>query len=671
MLSSKHKSTIRHWYKQLQAQNPGFVTRPAQASLIAQISRAIAGDIDRKQRILLAEAGTGTGKSLAYLLAAIPLAKAFNKTLVVSTATVSLQQQLIEKDLPLLHLAAEGKFSFALAKGRHRYCCTHKLANLEFNGKGLSDRQKSLSKKLLAAIQQNKWKGDRDSWPTKIPDSLWKQIEADGLSCSPQFPRHRNCPFHKARHGLKKQDVIVANHSLLLADLLAGSGHILPPAHDCIYILDEAHQFPEIAREANASALAVKHADKQLKAIVQFDKLLVSKLDLHGLHGHRLTLKECCASLASCFASLSDFAFQNPTKFDDNHNWRFANAELPSFLTNLANNARPAATKLRSCLQSYAGAIQEAFNDNKLKAGVAENYLTQVNQLLYFVESWAECLYAYQEPSTNNAYWLQRSEHELQLCHSPIEIGGILQNILWQEAFAAVAVSATLSALGRFDFFLQQAGLVKKLSSEQIVKLPSPFDYKRVDLLVPKQQPDPNSSEYPAFVAERVMKAYQAGAAVLVLCNSYRLVDSVRQAIDSRIDNLWIQGELSNNQLLDKHRRCCDSNKPSVILATIGFSEGIDLPGDYLTHLIIARLPFAVPTDPVMQSHSELLESKNLSPFMQLTLPAASRKLLQSCGRLMRKEQDSGTIELLDQRILTRRYGKQLIAALPPYNHKE
>ncbi|WP_221076892.1 ATP-dependent DNA helicase DinG [Agarivorans aestuarii] len=673
MLTEKNKQRIRHWYNTLQEQNPKFVKRAAQSSLIAQIAKTIAGDINRKQRVLLAEAGTGTGKSLAYLLASIPLAKALNKKVVVSTATVALQQQLVESDLPTVHRAAHGEFEFALAKGRQRYCCAHKLVAATSTDLGLPPKQLDLTKRMAIALQQGKWDGDRDSWPGQVPWQIWQHVVVDTLSCSVQSARHRTCPFHKARKGLKKADVIVANHSLLLADLHAGSGHILPASEDCIYILDEAHQFPEIAREASAKQLMLNHALKELENLKLFDKELANILNPNAIAGSSLKLKEACAELNRCFNKLKDVANANKESFDNSQHWRFALGKTPSAIINLASNYHKEANKLSNSLQHYSGVIQENVANNQMKSAQAEALLSRLSIMQSLAESWLEVLFSYANENNqkNYAFWFTRKDKEIQLCSSPIEIGGLLQQLLWQDAFSVIAVSATLSALGNFSYYLNQVGLAK-LAKEQLVKLPSPFNYQQVILEVPNNIAEPDHPEFANNVAQKIIEAQHNQGGVLVLCNSYRLVDKVAEQLEGKkINNLWIQGQLTNQQILAKHRQSRQQNQTSTILATIGFSEGIDLPGDLLTDLIVARLPFAVPTEPVMASHAELLESRNQNPFMLLTLPSASRKLVQSCGRLMRKESDSGRIVLLDSRLTTRRYGKQLLAALPPYKRSD
>ncbi|MGY5453163.1 ATP-dependent DNA helicase DinG [Agarivorans sp. MS3-6] len=673
MLTDKNKQRIRHWYKTLQEQNPTFVVRPAQTALIAQIAKTIAGDIDKSNRVLLAEAGTGTGKSLAYLLAAIPLARALNKKVVISTATVALQQQLIDSDIPLVHLAAHGEFQFCLAKGRQRYCCAHKLVAAIAPEVGLTPKHLGLVKRMAVALQQGKWDGDRDTWPSQIPWQVWQHVVVDGLSCSAQSARHRSCPFHKARKGLKKADVIVANHSLLLADLHAGSGHILPAAEDCIYILDEAHQFPDIARDASANQLGLQHALKEIDSIRALDKELASLINPSGIASASLRLKEACTELHRCFNKLKDIATLHKEAFDQSGHWRFALAKTPSAITNIASNYHKEANKLTVSLQTFAGLIQESVADNQLKSSQAEGLLSRLSILQHLTESWVDTLYSYANENNqkNYAFWFSRKEKEIMICSSPIEIGGVLQHLLWQDAFSVIAVSATLSALGNFSYYLAQIGLAK-LPSEQLIKLPSPFNYQQVTLDVPNNIAEPDQPNFASDVAEYIIKAQQHKGGILVLCNSYRLVDLVAQQLEQHnLENLWIQGQLTNQQVIAKHRASIKQQQTSTILATIGFSEGIDLPGDLLTDLIIARLPFAVPTEPVMASHAELLESRNQNPFMLLTLPSASRKLVQSCGRLMRKESDSGRIVLLDSRLSSRRYGSQLLAALPPYKRSD
>ncbi|WP_158589024.1 ATP-dependent DNA helicase DinG [Alginatibacterium sediminis] len=680
MLSATHKKTIRAWYQNLSEQNPKvFRSRPAQLKLIAEIAKTIAGDIDPKQRILLAEAGTGTGKSLAYLLSAIPLARALNKTLVISTATVSLQQQLMDKELPLVHRAGDGDFSFALAKGRLRYCCAHKLARPQQTLGFDEPKQQQQLLEMQTAYQQGKWDGDRDSWTSKIADSLWLEIQADKHSCNSLLARHRTCPLQKARKGLKKANVVLINHSLLLTELKSGGAVVLPEIENCIIVLDEAHQFPEITRDNSASQLDLSKAILEVDEIPKLAQQLEQRLNTSKASNNGLKIVDACSELKVAFTQVKAFASTNSDKFESSSfgatsstapsHWRYALGQLPSTLSNISENYSTLAATLVSSLESQAGQIQDAISDNQIKSAVGEAMLSRLHLAQEQADTWANTLALYgKQDDYPVAYWMSENKDGFVLNASAIEVGGLLREILWDKAYSVIALSATLSALGRFDHFLHQSGLYNSLSSEQMLLLPSPFDYHRVRLDVPIDIAPPEDPKFSKQVAQYILKSHQAREATLVLCNSYRLLNLVDGHLQAhKLTNLWKQGEQSNHQVLKKHRAAVKKGEASTILASIGFSEGIDLPGDDLTHLIVARLPFAVPSDPLQMTHSELLESRGQNPFVLITLPAASRRLIQSCGRLMRKEEDCGTITLLDPRLRSKHYGQQLINALPPF----
>lgn len=667
MLSAQHKKLIRKTYQNFREQNPEFSARPAQNKLIATIAQAIAGEINPKQRILLVESGTGTGKSLAYLLAAIPLALQFRRKLVISTATVALQQQLMTQELPKVHRALEGKFSFHLAKGRQRYCCKHKLKRLSLSP--TRQEHSAIINQLWQALKTNQWQGDRDSWPKKIPNTIWQQIQSDGFSCSNTIPRHRQCPFSKARQTLQKADVIITNHSLLIADLERGGGVVLPEPEESIYIFDEAHLIADIARDASLCQLPIKQSLKQLEQVHLWINQINEKLNNGGFIQSRLTALEALADLTQLLNRLYDFQYKNDSHFEEKI-WRFSPGVLPKTLKDLAHNYQSSAQKLQRALEQFAGQVQEATSDGQLSQGLAETKLSQLGPFQVLAENILNTLFHCQrEPEQSPfAYWYERSDHDCSLSLSPLEVGSKLQTILWQRAFAAVALSATLSALGKFDYFLIQTGLYQCLDKKQQLCNPSPFNYKQVTLRLSKTFPAPTEQSYLAHLAAYITRNYKANTAMLVLCTSYQLVDDLADSMNHlHLKGVFIQGTQSNEALLKSYRKHIDTYQQGLLIATTGFGEGIDLPGHYLTHLVIPRLPFAVPTDPVTQSHAKLLESKGLNPFLQLTLPQTSRKLIQCCGRLMRNESDSGIIAILDSRMVTRRYGQQLLKALPGY----
>ncbi|MFM2482702.1 ATP-dependent DNA helicase DinG [Celerinatantimonas sp. YJH-8] len=667
MLTSQHKELIKKGYQCLKSQNPSFKPRKSQNELVASIAKCIAGDIDDNNRILLVESGTGTGKSLAYLLSGIPLALRLKKKLIISTATIALQQQLLKQELPKIHRAYEGNFKFTLAKGRQRYCCQHKLKRLTLHPDQHQDSLQIAS--LWQALKHNQWEGDRESWPEDIPDRIWTQIQSDGFSCNPQQTRHRHCPFAKARQVMQKSQVIIVNHSLLLADLDHGGGVILPEPEECIYIIDEAHLLPEITRNASLCKIELKYLQAQLQELKHFIATVNQKITTGGFISTRLQCLDSIADLDHLSRRLHDYAAQQSEHFIDGI-LRFAFKQVPKYITDLAANYQPSTQKLYNALEQLAGQIQETADEGKLAAAIAETWLTQTGQFQHIVEQLLNTLYFYTQAieGSSNAYWIEGSEKQPSLCASPIFVGPKLKAIFWERAFSAILVSATLSALGKFDYFIHEAGLFNLLSRSQQLKNASPFNYHQVSLRLTRQLVPPEDPDFSAQVARYIIQNRSASMAMMVLCTSYRLVDELCQQLEKQKDiSLFVQGHQPTAALLASYRESIDKQCPSVLIATTGFGEGIDLPGHYLTHLVIPRLPFAVPSDPVIQTHNELLEQKGLNGFTQLTLPYASRKLIQYCGRLMRKDTDSGIIAILDQRMLTRRYGQQLLNSLPDY----
>ena len=284
MLSEPLKQQIRQCHQQLKQQLPGYRARPAQNKLIAEISKIVAGEYHRQQRLGLIEAGTGTGKSLAYLLGTLPYALAQKKKLVIATATVALQEQLVNKELPFFLKHSGLHFDYTLVKGRQRYACIGRLQQLIeqpalFTSPELSQDQatQSLLQRLLSAWQQRHWLGDRDTLPEALPDNVWQQIQADAHICHKQHRQHLGCPFHLARAEITDSQVLVVNHSLLLSDLLAGNS-VLPAPDECIYVIDEAHHLADCGRELlSASAQLTEQnvwLEKARKQLQQLQGLL-------------------------------------------------------------------------------------------------------------------------------------------------------------------------------------------------------------------------------------------------------------------------------------------------------------------------------------------------------------------------------------------------------------
>lgn len=688
MLSTRLKATIRQTYRQISDGLPGFVPRKEQNFLVAEIAKTLTGEYDKQRRILVAEAGTGIGKSLSYAQGAIPVARLTQKKLVISTATVALQEQLIHKDLPFYHRHSELPFRFMLVKGRQRYCCEHlleqaasgaEMANFELDFGSLSKSKPSDSDKdryqaLWQAYTNGKWDGDRDNWPEPIPDTCWDRIAADRHTCNKALSHHQHCPFHRARNDMESADVLVVNHALLLSDLTMGGGIILPPPDECIYVLDEAHHLPTIARDHGAASASVKGSRRWLEKLVQSAGKLARTLNKESLLDPQLKLQDALATIQPDLKAVEQWLSANDRLFGTEPHYRFVEGVLPDPLPMLAENLKESSKKALRALDRMQGAIGEALKDGEIRRKEAEPLLAEsgfhLQRLESFCALWEMLGRHVPTGKTPLARWMAKSDDgDIWLHASPIEVGYLLEEWLWSKCLGAVLVSATLTALSSFSYFRHQVGL-KEHDGTRYLRLRSPFDYQKAELYLPKMEHEPNS---PAFTNEliSVLPRILAGKeASLVLFSSYRQMNEVAIGLRAKGLSLLVQGEASRNALLTLHKQKCDGGQASILFGTGSFSEGLDLPGHYLTNLVITKLPFAVPNSPVEEATAEWVEQRGGNPFLQLTVPEASRKLIQACGRLIRKEADRGRVTILDRRLLTKRYGKGLLDALPPFTRR-
>ncbi len=687
MLHNTIKSDIKQCYTNLSHQLDNFIPRRAQNYLVAEIAKTLAGEYHKKNRVLVAEAGTGIGKSLAYLIGGIPFALFNNKKLLISTATVALQEQLITKDLPLFNQIFPREFSFILAKGRQRYCCNHKLeascstdSELQL-GMWEEKPKKSdldLLKRMLKATGQNKWDGDRDSWPTTIPDKVWQQIMADKHSCHAGMPKHRSCPFAKAREHLDKADVIVANHALLMADIELGGGVILPEPEQTIYVIDEAHHLPRVARDFSSAASSLKGAATWLEKLNQIVSKFAELADYQKANRFQNAIQDNIQHLVPTLNQIANNI--DSSKFNKDGVYRFEHGELPAWLEEEAKGCKEASKKTLQSLGKIQDLITERTKENAIIPRLGEQALTEIGFYLQRLENLEKVWSLMAQPNHKKgaplARWIEKSperENDYIIEVSPLEVGYRLDQLLWSRAAGAILVSATLRALNQFTFFCRQAGISEsETEGTRFLALASPFDYQNnARLVIPDLKLEPQAEKFTDLLIEVLPEYLEGETASLVLFSSYWQMNKVTEALRPLAKkNKWqllVQGEQSRNETLKKHKENCKNGIPSILFGTGSFSEGLDLPGDLLKNLIITKIPFAVPTSPVEEAHAEYIESKGGNPFLQISVPEASKKLIQSVGRLLRKERDSGRVVILDRRIINRRYGKALLDSLPPF----
>ncbi len=686
MLTTKIQKLIRKSYQNLSFQLDNFIPRRAQNYLVAEIAKTLTGQYHKSNRMMVAEAGTGIGKSLSYLMAAVPVAKLNNRKLIISTATVALQEQLIYKDLPLYRRLTDLDFEFRIAKGRQRYCCAEKLAafaqpaeqnqGVLFDTKP-EDDEITLLTEMYQQLSTGKWDGERDSWPEAINDLTWGRIVSDKHSCNPTFSAHRQCPYHKARMELEAADVIVANHSLVLSDAELGGGVILPEPENSIYVFDEAHHLPHIAREHTAAAAGLKSSVSWLEKLNQSMAKFTSLAEEQRVYRFSNELADAIQVL---IPSLTTIARQVDTSLFNEGIIRFEHGILPQWLESESAELKKAAKKACQAVGKISDLISEKAKEAQLAPRIAQPALAELGQYQNRLDNLYQVWSLMAEPLSKTgaplARWLQLSderESDITVHVSPIEIGWHLDKTLWSRCVGAVLLSATMRALNSFGYFCHQAGISQREEDGvRFLALASPFDYQNQgELVVADIGLDPQADNYTQRLIKVLPDYLLEKKANLVLFSSYWQMNEVAKELAPVLTKkgwlLQIQGTKSRKEILASHQFTINHKGTSVLFGTGSFSEGLDLPGKLLENVVITKIPFAVPTSPIEQALAEYIETRGGNPFMQITVPEASKKLIQSAGRLLRKEEDSGRVVILDRRIVTRRYGKSLLEALPPF----
>lgn len=700
VLDSALKATIQQAYSAfLQARE--LRPRPAQKQMIAQIARTV-GAIETDEQgvrtsenpVCLVEAGTGTGKTIAYLLSTIPLAQAADRKLVLSTATVALQQQLVNKDLPEVIKYTGLKADFRLAKGRGRYLCINKIEQVleqdqqssqmalyEDELEALPDAQAlKVYRELLEQYASGRWNGDRDELADEVDDEHWMRLTSDHMQCSNRrCVNFSSCPFYRDRERLDEADIIVANHDLVLADLALGGGAILPEPGKTLYVFDEGHHLADKASGHFAFAMRLKSTQKMIHGLPRRLQSLLCDCAgaplLADIVGRMdIPLHETETSLEQVELLVRPMVEQKETP----GNVRFAGGCVPEALQIACRDLCQSAERVGNKIEQMVALIKDAMEGDiaEIDKEVAQRWYPMLGQLWGRVQqvSWLARSYATPDPEGHSptARWLRPIElnGDIDVRSAPVSAAETLQEHLWSVCYGAVITSATLTALGRFDQLFGQLGLPQSTAA---LALQSPFDHYNCGVLqVPQLSADPSDQEgHTEAVADYLKTQLPQMSAVLVLFSSWRQLLAVLDRQDESIKNrILAQGQYSRQEILRRHREEVDAGKPSVIFGLASFAEGVDLPGDYLTEVIITKLPFSVPDDPVDATMAEWIEARGGNAFTDWTVPATSMRLTQAVGRLLRTEKDRGRIVLLDRRVVTRRYGRQLLDALPPFRRE-
>ena len=740
MLSQQVKDEIQTAYKQILARK-SLRPRSGQRLMIAEIAKALADipvtdpdaedssaaeaeDERRQAPIVVVEAGTGTGKTLAYVLGTLPLARHLGKKVVLATATVALQEQVTLRDLPDILSHSGLSFTYTLAKGRGRYLCLSRLdqllrgnaseeAMLALFGELLGDTDpgnSALYENMLEKIGAGQWKGDRDDWPEIISDRDWAPVTVEAGQCAGQkCSNYSRCFFYQAREQVQKVDCVIANHDLVLVDLALGGGVILPDPAETIYIFDEAHHLPDKTNQHFSASTRLRSTlswiDSSLKTLARLsaDTKLPENtvIDRECAELDRL-LKVAAESLGHAvvqFEALYSAHMlqqeQNSGRADDAGTLTFDLGVVPESVREeslqLASQFTVIVRSLRDVASALRRQIEEA--DTLAARQQSELWFPLVGSMVTRAEAneklWQAFATVDKAGSAPSARWItavhlggnedeggrQRRHRnipsepdDLVLSCSPVLAARTLAEHLWWRCAGAVLTSATLSALGTFDVLAMRAGLPAHTGYHRIT---SPFDYANAArLTIPRLNCDPTDARaHTDAIVQLLPKVLKRDEASLMLFSSRKQMLDVLEGLAAEWRELVLcQDDYQKAQLLNLHRQRVDAGEPSIIFGLASFAEGVDLPGRYCEHVLIAKIPFAVPNDPIEATLAQWIEQQGRNPFMTLSVPEASFRLVQATGRLLRSERDSGRITLFDERLVSKFYGKAILKSLPPFS---
>jgi DNA polymerase-3 subunit epsilon/ATP-dependent DNA helicase DinG len=656
----------------------GYEARPGQAKMASAVAHAF-----NESKALMVEAGTGTGKSLAYLTPALLWALQNQQRVVISTNTINLQEQLLNRDIPQLKAALGLSFSAALLKGRGNYLCPRRFEFTRRRHVATAEELRVLAKVLIAA--QTDWNGDRGEISLRNDEeSAWQRLSAaDEICAETQCETRMNgrCPFFKARRVAEGAHLLVVNHALLISDAL--SENMVLPDYDYL-IIDEAHQL----EDAITNGLSVHIDEGSLRGQLAVLGGVSPRRGLLGLIADSvepvLSLKAnqrfqtfagdigdavtaMNVHITTLFKELRAFAHDQKAQPIGEQTTQLRVAEshrtAPHFtaaqnvwnvLDEFFQGIAEGMSDLGAALASLDGSAIPNFDDLVSAAGATARRLSDLRLALHqFLV----------QPTANDICWLTISQDKsfVSLNRAPLHVGSYVKDLLLDQKESVVLTSATLQIDGNFAY------LQERLGAEGIRTLDvgSPFDFPdSVMLYLPNDLPDPSDKgRYQSAVERGIIELSAAlHGRTMVLFTSYAQLRQTSAAIAPRLQlggiEVFDQSDGSSRQtLLDGFR----NTRSAVLLATRSFWEGVDIPGESLSALVIVRLPFAVPNDPIVQARSETYPDS----FQNYSLPDAILRFRQGFGRLIRSQTDRGVVVVLDNRLLTKAYGGQFIDALP------
>ncbi|MCG8057556.1 MAG: ATP-dependent DNA helicase [Candidatus Thiodiazotropha taylori] len=600
----------------------GFSYRPQQQEMAQQVA-----EIMQQGGVLICEAGTGTGKTFAYLVPALMS----GRKVIISTGTKNLQDQLYHRDLPKVRQSLSSPVSTALLKGRSNYLCIHRLENTLVE-------EIRLTKQQLGQLQEiREWSTTTKSGDigdmSEIPEdaSIWPVVTSTTDNCLGQeCGAYSKCYLVEARKRAQEADLVVINHHLLCADMALkeeGFGELLPSA-DC-FILDEAHQLPEVAGNFFGITLSGRQLNELAKdCITEYHK---EAKDTPQLMDRAEALKRASQDLRLAFGlEVRRGAW---SELSDN----------PSVTVQLEN--------LQQALDDLLEALTAVEGRGKGLDSIKERCEVQIQRLQGLMDDQAE----------ESIRWYETQRQSFRLNRTPLDIANIFHGVMQAHHAAWIFTSATLAVGDSFDHFANQLGLQEATTH----CWDSPFDYPRQAVwYVPQGLPEPSDRNFNRTVSDLSLPILKASnGRAFLLYTSHRALQEAAEYLQDKLDYpMLVQGTAPRTELVEQFRELGNA----VLLGTSSFWEGIDVRGEALSCVIIDKLPFASPGDPVLQARIDALRQKGGNPFMTFQLPQAAIALKQGAGRLIRDESDRGVLVICDPRLLNKPYGKVFIRSLPP-----
>lgn len=689
----------------------GFESRPQQQSMMTNII-----DAYNQDSIALIEAGTGTGKSLAYLIPALIWAARFNERTVISTNTITLQEQLVNKDIPNLLNALNLNLKAVLIKGMNNYLCLRKLEDAQTEMR-LFPSEESAEIDKIDEWRHQTTEGSRSSLAFVPSPATWDRVGAESEACSHhECPYYQQCFFFKARKQAQDAHILIVNHHLLFADLVRRadtnnySEASILPAYKRI-ILDEAHHIEDIATEYFAARLHRIELMRTLGRLAserhsqQPGKLPILKEKLQSLYHkappremlqliNRLTIDlpalrhQLHEQINQTFDSFAHFieSIKHPANHLLGEEVSITEQKL-RILNEHMNHLKwkeeihPHADRLITSLKQYRQSISALEADLKLIENDRLQEQTKgirldIQSLALRLDTSISLLNHFIAPpsSANKVRWIEahklKSLINVHLVDADLDISKSLVEFLFSKFPSIILCSATLTSNQQFRFIRQRLGLTEKLLPHRVIKehiYDSPFNYNKQALLaVPIDMPPPSHPDFNSIAYENIWKAIQAShGQAFVLFTSYSMLQHCYEKLSKRLEEhrypIFKQGDDNRQTLLNKFK----TTDRAVLFGTDSFWEGVDVAGDALRCVIIVKLPFKVPSEPIIQARTEAIVERGGDPFFEYAVPHAIVKFKQGFGRLIRNQWDRGCIVCLDTRLVTKGYGKLFLNSLP------